>query len=73
MIKNKISILVIDDENDICEMVAAILKDEGYKTKVANDFDAAIDIIQNENISLILTDIWMSNNTKAGLDSFSLE
>ena len=68
MIKNKISILVIDDENDICEMVAAILKDEGYKTKVANDFDAAIDIIQNENISLILTDIWMSNNTKAGLD-----
>ncbi|MDC0093990.1 sigma-54 dependent transcriptional regulator [Alphaproteobacteria bacterium] len=68
MIKNKICILVIDDENDICEMVAEILKDEGYKTKVANNFNVAIDIIQNENISLVLTDIWMNNNTKAGLE-----
>ena len=30
MIKNKISILVVDDELDICEMVAEILKDEDY-------------------------------------------
>ena len=68
MIKNKISILVVDDENDICEMVAAILKDEGYKTRIANNFEESINIIQNENISLILTDIWMNNNTKAGLE-----
>ena len=71
MIKNKISILVIDDENDICEMVAAILKDEGYKTRIANNFKESINIIQNENISLILTDIWMNNNTKAGLEVLS--
>ena len=71
MIKNKISILVIDDENDICEMVSAILIDEGYKTKIANNFDEAIHIIQNENISLILTDIWMNNDTKAGLKVLS--
>ena len=30
MLKNKISILIVDDELDICEMVAEILKDEGY-------------------------------------------
>jgi two-component system, NtrC family, nitrogen regulation response regulator NtrX len=71
MIKNKISILVIDDENDICEMVSEILKDEGYKTEIANNFDEAIHTIQNENISLILTDIWMNNNTKAGLEVLS--
>jgi two-component system, NtrC family, nitrogen regulation response regulator NtrX len=71
MIKNKIAILVIDDENDICEMVSVILKDEGYKTKIANNFDEAIDIIQNENISLILTDIWMNNDTKGGLKILS--
>jgi two-component system, NtrC family, nitrogen regulation response regulator NtrX len=71
MIKNKISILVIDDENDICEMVSAILKDEGYKTQIANNYDEAIHIIQNENISLILTDIWMNNDTKAGLKVLS--
>ena len=68
MIKNNISILIIDDENDICEMVSIILKDEGYKTKIANNFDEAINNIQNENISLIITDIWMNNNTKAGLE-----
>ena len=68
MIKSKISILVVDDENDICEMIAVILNDEGYKTKIANNFDQAIDIIQNENISLIITDIWMKNNIKAGLE-----
>ena len=68
MIKNNISILIIDDENDICEMVSIILKDEGYKTKIANNFDEAINNIQNDNISLIITDIWMNNNTKAGLE-----
>ena len=68
MIKNNISILIIDDENDICEMVSIILKDEGYKTKIANNLDEAINIIQNENISLLITDIWMNNNTKAGLE-----
>ena len=51
MIKNNISILIIDDENDICEMVSIILKDEGYKTKIANNLDEAINIIQNENES----------------------
>ena len=30
MIKNKISILVVDDEIDICEMVAETLRDENY-------------------------------------------
>ena len=71
MLKDKISILVVDDENDICEMVAEILKDEGYKTKTANGFNKAVDIIENENITLIITDIWMSNNTNAGLDLLS--
>ena len=36
MLKNKISILVVDDELDICEMVAEILRDEGYNAIIAN-------------------------------------
>ena len=31
MLKNKIYILVVDDENDICKMVSEILNDEGYQ------------------------------------------
>ncbi len=68
MIKNKVSILVVDDELDICEMVAETLKDEGYKTVVATNYDMAVDIIKNENINLLITDIWMNNNTNAGLE-----
>ena len=38
MIKNKVSILVVDDELDICEMVAETLKDEDYYPIIAKCF-----------------------------------
>jgi two-component system nitrogen regulation response regulator NtrX len=68
MLKNKISILVVDDEADICEMVSAILNDDGYQTKIALSSNDAINIIKNNDITLIITDIWMSNNFNAGLE-----
>mgnify|MGYP003343659447 CR=1 FL=1 len=67
MQKNKITILVVDDEVDICNMVSEILKDEGYGVRVANGYNSALDVIEKENITLILTDIWMNNNTIAGI------
>ena len=36
MLKNKISILVVDDEIDICEMVAETLRDENYNPYLEN-------------------------------------
>ena len=68
MLKNKISILVVDDEIDICEMVAEILKDENYNAIIATNYDMAVNILKNENINLLITDIWMNNNTNAGLE-----
>jgi two-component system nitrogen regulation response regulator NtrX len=67
MQKNKITILVVDDEVDICTMVAEILKDEGYEVITANGYETATDVIEKENITLILTDIWMNDNTIAGI------
>ena len=67
MQKNKITILVVDDEIDICNMVSEILKDEGYEVRTANGYNSALDVIEKENITLILTDIWMNNNTIAGI------
>ena len=67
MIKNKISILVVDDELDICEMIAEILKDNDYSTIIATNYEMAVDILKNENINLLITDIWMNNDTNAGL------
>ena len=67
MIKNKVSILVVDDELDICEMVAETLKDENYNAIIATNYDMAVNILKNENINLLITDIWMNNDTNAGL------
>ena len=67
MLKNKISILVVDDEIDICEMVAETLKDENYNAIIANNYDQAVEFLKNENITILITDIWMNNNTNAGL------
>ena len=71
MLKNKISILVVDDEIDICEMVAEILKDENYNAIIATNVDMAVNILKNENITLVITDIWMNNDTNAGLKLLS--
>ena len=68
MLKNKISILVVDDEIDICEMVAETLKDENYNAVIATSYDMAVDILKNEHITILITDIWMNNNTNAGLE-----
>ena len=68
MIKNKISILIVDDELDICEMVAETLKDENYNSIIATNYDMAVNILKNENINLLITDIWMNNDANAGLN-----
>ena len=68
MIENKISILIVDDELDICEMVAETLKDENYNTIIATNYDMAVNILKNENINLLITDIWMNNDANAGLN-----
>ena len=67
MIKNKDSILVVDDELDICEMVAETLKDENYNAIIATNYNMAVDILKKENINLLITDIWMNNDTTLGL------
>ena len=38
-------ILVVDDEADIRELMAGILADEGFDTRVASDSDAALNSI----------------------------
>ncbi len=37
-----LDILIVDDEADIRELVAGILSDEGYNTRLAGDSDGAL-------------------------------
>ena len=63
-----IDILVVDDERDIRELVAGVLEDEGYETRMAADSDAALEAIATRRPSLVLLDVWLQGSRLDGLD-----
>lgn len=61
-------ILVVEDDESYCRMVARMLKTEGYRVTMAEDFSAAIAVIDSpEPIDLLLTDVGMPAGTPHGL------
>jgi len=63
-----LDILVVDDEQDIRELVAGVLQDEGYETRAAGDSDAALEAIAVRRPSLVLLDVWLQGSRLDGLD-----
>ena len=61
-------ILVVDDEADIRELIAGILQDEGYETRLAHNSDAALMSIADRRPSLVILDIWLQGSKLDGLD-----
>lgn len=57
----KTTIMVVDDEENVRNAIANILKDENYTALVARDGLQALDLINIEHPSVILLDIWMPN------------
>jgi len=62
-------ILVVDDEADIRELVAAVLQDEGYAVRTAANAEAALASIRTRKPALVVLDIWM---TGGGMDGLGL-
>ncbi|WP_375664868.1 sigma-54-dependent transcriptional regulator [Bartonella sp. CL162QHHD] len=60
-------ILIVDDEADIRELVAGILEDEGYETRVACNSDEALAQISERIPKLIFLDIWLQGSRLDGL------
>lgn len=52
-------ILVVDDEEDICNYLKEFLEGEGYSVVSCNRGDDALNILLKENFSLVLSDIAM--------------
>ena len=61
-------ILIVDDEADIRELIAGILQDEGFETRLAHNSDAALTEINQRRPSLIVLDIWLQGSKLDGLD-----
>src|SRR5258708_19826454 len=60
-------ILIVDDEADICELVAGLLQDEGYGTRTARDSDGALNEIKSRRPNLLFLDIWLQGSRLDGL------
>ncbi|KAA3652948.1 MAG: DNA-binding response regulator [Bacteroidetes bacterium] len=56
---NKETILLVDDEPDIIEIIQYNLEKEGYKVITANNGKKAIEIAENKNPDLIILDVMM--------------
>ena len=62
-----LDILIVDDEDDIRDLIAGILEDEGYDTRQAHDADSALNEIARRRPSLVFLDIWMQGSRLDGL------
>ncbi|WP_421850238.1 sigma-54-dependent transcriptional regulator [Oricola sp.] len=63
----KADILIVDDEQDIREIVAGILEDEGHETRTAHDSDSALAAIADRVPKLVFLDIWLQGSKLDGL------
>ncbi|HER62534.1 MAG TPA: sigma-54-dependent Fis family transcriptional regulator, partial [Desulfobacteraceae bacterium] len=53
------TLLIIDDEESIRDSLSGILGDEGFKTLAASSAEEGIKMLDQEEIDLVLLDIWM--------------
>ena len=61
-------ILIVDDEKDIRDLIAEILKDEGFKVRVAGNSEDCLKEIVSNPPSVLLLDIWLKDSEMDGID-----
>jgi len=67
MTDNTTSILLVDDDEDICENMADIFTDLGYDVSVAHEGQAALNLVRARQYDVALLDLKMP-----GMDGLSL-
>ena len=65
-------ILIVDDEDDIRELIAGILDDEGYDTRQAASSAEAFAAIAARQPSLIILDVWLRESAHDGLQMLEM-
>ncbi len=60
-------ILIVDDERDICTLIAGILEDEGNTARRAHNSSEAIDAVRQRRPALVILDVWLQGSDLDGL------
>lgn len=63
-----LDILIVDDEEDIRDLVAGVLEDEGYAARTAANADAVFEALNERRPSLVLLDVWLQGSRLDGLE-----
>ncbi len=63
-----LDILIVDDEADIRELVAGVLADEGYETRVAANAEGALAALAERRPSLVILDVWLQGSSMDGIE-----
>jgi len=63
-----LDVLIVDDEADIRELVAGVLEDEGFQTRLAGTSDEALEALATRRPSLVLLDVWLQGSRLDGLE-----
>lgn len=63
-----LEILIVDDEQDIRDLVAGVLEDEGYSARTAAESDSALAAILDRRPSLVLLDVFLKGSRLDGLE-----
>lgn len=61
-------ILIVEDEEDIREMIAGILDDEGHKTRQAATSEMALESVRKRLPSLVVLDVWLKGSRMDGIE-----
>ena len=60
-------ILIVDDERDICTLIAGILEDEGHTARRAHNSTEAIDAVRQRRPGLVILDVWVEGGELDGM------
>ena len=60
-------ILIVDDERDICTLIAGILEDEGHSPRRAHNSTEAIDAVRQRRPAMVILDVWLQGSELDGL------
>ena len=60
-------ILIVEDEDDIRDIMAGILADEGYSVREAATSQAAEEQVRTRVPSLVVLDVWLKDSDKDGI------
>lgn len=53
------SVLVVEDDKELCELYCTVLSDNGYKTYTAENGEIALKILHDHYIDLMICDVMM--------------